>query len=700
MRVLPILLLLSISAPSVAQMTLSPDALLPNGSISKNSLEAVHKAFESGQSMTVFTETGMLIQGQDVRIKVVAASEDSSGLLSDLTVLGLKDARVLGHAIYGDLPIRSIPAVMELAGIKSIHPEDRGQTNASLSCISQSFVFRNLVPNRPGCNEEIANPNTGNDQDTNDNSDTGEDSDTGNTADIATDFNAGDRSLNADRARNTFGATGANITIGVISSSYNCFQTAQSDVQAGLLPDDVVVLQEATCSFLESTFPSAIDEGRAMMQLINRIAPDADLVFHSAGGINGNFVPELVDAINNLTRAGVDIIVDDVLATGSPFFQDGFVSQAVDDAEAAGVAYFTAAGNSGRNAWGSPFRDSGLIGFEGGKLHDFDPSAGVDVVNSFDVPVGGSIGFILEWDQPFFSVSGRGGSRSNVDVVIFDSSNNPILFIDDDNVGGDPRQRFFINNTGDLDFNNDGVPDTRFGFGFQLTQGVEPGRLKLVAFPSSGVPGITQIERPRISSPMSGQQLARGSFTVGASRYTNTPRFGQDPARIEFISSVGGTVRVFDRNGRSIQEQRQKPQAVGPTGVNTSFFGTLGTADLESDGLPNFFGTSAAAPQVAAVAALMLSVNPELSPRDIRTLLTETSADMDDPRTTGFDRGFDFTTGFGYVNAVNALSAINVQPPAETPSTNTPPASTPPPSTTPTFTFPTFTFPTFNFGNR
>ena len=48
--------------------------------------------------------------------------------------------------------------------------------------------------------------------------------------------------------------------------------------------------------------------------------------------------------------------VDDLIDLAEPMFQDGIIAQAVDNVVATGVAYFSAAGNEGRQSYQSVFR--------------------------------------------------------------------------------------------------------------------------------------------------------------------------------------------------------------------------------------------------------------------------------------------------------------------------------------------------------
>jgi hypothetical protein len=63
-------------------------------------------------------------------------------------------------------------------------------------------------------------------------------------------------------------------------------------------------------------------------------------------------------------------------------------------------------------------------------------------------------------------------------------------------------------------------------------------------------------------------------------------------------------------------------------------------------------GTSAAAPHVAGVAAVMLSVAPALRPADVSTIINQTATDI-------VQASYDPTTGWGVVNAFRAIETVS-----------------------------------------
>ncbi len=439
----------------------------------------------------------------------------------------------------------------------------------------------------------------------------------------------GDHVLRADTARATFGLDGAGVTVGVLSDSYSCLPGAAGDIANNDLSPVVVLQEDPGCS-------SGTDEGRAMLQIVHDIAPGASLAFATAQGGQANFA----NNIRALRDAGASVIVDDAIYLAEPMFQDGVVAQAVDDVAASGVAYFSAAGNSARKAYEhafvpGTFLPAGTFGadFDGGTPHNF----GGTTMQRITGPGGSSFTLVLQWDSPFLSVgNGSPGTSNDLDAYLLASNGLGgffvVSFATTNNLGGDPVE---------LLAGACGFPGPCVGFIMIVNHsGANPGRLKYVLYTAGGTPTLS----PAISSgTIYGHANAEGAVAVGAANY-------KTPTTLETFSSGGTTPVLFDPSGTPISDPRQfKPEIVAPDGADTTFFGV----DTDGTGFPNFFGTSAAAPHAAGVAALLVQAVPGLAPDDLRMTLRTTAQNMG-------PAGFDINTGFGLIHADSALNALHV----------------------------------------
>jgi 2-oxoglutarate-Fe(II)-dependent oxygenase superfamily protein len=360
----------------------------------------------------------------------------------------------------------------------------------------------------------------------------------------------GDVAMRADIARSTFGVDGTGVTVGALSDSFNCLGGAAAGVASGDLPAGIVVLEEiGDCT-------DAIDEGRALAEVIHDVAPGTAIAVHSAANGQASFAQGIID----LANAGAKVITDDIFYFAEPMFQDGIIAQAVDLVKARGISYFSAAGNDGRQSYESPFRGSGQfrdLGEGPEELHDFDPGPGVDTCQQITIPVGGTLRQIFQWDEPFFSVSGPPGSQSDLDIILTDAACNLGLAGSAHvNVGGDPFEVFSFGNAD---------PATTFGMIILQFSGPDPGLMKTV---NVGSGSITIDQFDTRSGTSFGHRPARGGLGVGAADYRDTPAFGQSPPLIETSSSAGGT--HFIRYRREPPRHTRGPRAAGHLGAGWS----------------------------------------------------------------------------------------------------------------------------------
>jgi hypothetical protein len=243
--------------------------------------------------------------------------------------------------------------------------------------------------------------------------------------------------------------------------------------------------------------------------------------------------------------------------------------------------------------------------------------------------------FVLQWDDPFFSVSGAPGADTDMNIILYSSSGLALAGGINNNIGGDAVEVF--------GFTNQAGQARTYQIGIEYMAGSPPGNVKFVYFGN-----MTINEYDTNSSTSYGHAVAAGGRSVGAARYSDTPVYGESPPLLEYFSSRGGVEILFDTNGNPISDSRQDPDFVAPDGGDNTFFGS----DYEGNGWPNFFGTSAAAPHAAGVAALLKQLDDTISADGIYNALESTAIDMG-------AAGLDYMSGYGLIQADLALVTLD-----------------------------------------
>ena len=555
------------------------------------------------------------------------------------------------------------------------------------------------------------------------------------------------------------GIDGAGITVGVMSDSFDTNSapnSAPDDVATGDLPgpgnpqnsQPVVVLEDSPGS----------DEGRAMAQIVHDLAPKARLGFATAMGGEINFANNIralagfSSAPNAVAGFKADVIVDDIIYFAEPFFQDGIVAQAVDEVAAAGVSYFSSAGNTPatqsydskpRIVPGTPsswagtnlnFADVDPALYAGG-FHNFAEGGKLDIAQTIAFSSGSTIAF--QWNEPFdpqpptpvgpplasgvgtvppdgtasFTFNGTAGQlveifvdadntttgipHPDLTLSLRDPNNNEIQFVDATTNPESLTLELPLSGTYTVVVGSF-VP-SQFGDFLYRVQPVQPVELvltdyNLLFFLSDGtyigafdeqnlftnrpveigtLPGATlQMVIARANTPSTRNRNVADRIRYVGFRGVNPQEyfsylgpvvFGHNSAQgamgvaaypfyapfvPEAFTSPGPSTIYFDGNNKRYRtpQVRLKPDMAAMDGANTTFF----TSDsiVDPDTFPNFFGTSAAAPHAAAVAALVLDAagGPgKVKPAKMRKILQDSAFPHDlDPY---FSSGFALSAG-------------------------------------------------------
>jgi hypothetical protein len=464
------------------------------------------------------------------------------------------------------------------------------------------------------------------------------------------------------RDGNTTGADGTGVRVGALSDSFGCepgpflpgapTSTVSEDQVNGELPSDIVVADDAC--------PGNIDEGRAMLQLIYDVAPGASQAFHTAfnsrfdfacgilelGGIDtdGAFSACSGDPFPTNTPYSPlmggdvsDVIVDDVIYYAEPMFMPGAVAQAANTVYAAGIPYFSSAGNDERLSYeavydeiidhgnfGRNLNRGAAPGPNAIRVHEFDGTG--DTTQTIRLTQSGGASVVVlsfQWDQPHFSSAAfntllAGGTLEDALAVPFATTDMDLLFYDDKGIlvplcppgvaAGITCQITGSNNiaTGDaVDvvglFFTGPRPQGDFQIRIVRSGGSEDvGRVKYVASELQGSTAI--VEHDTRSGTSFGHSNAAGAASIGAAAWYATLEWADnpadtrglfveggsprcDPACAEDFSSAGGVPIFFDELGNPLATAvvRENPWVTGPDGGNTTFFYTDSSFD-DDDG--------------------------------------------------------------------------------------------------------------------
>jgi len=458
----------------------------------------------------------------------------------------------------------------------------------------------------------------------------------------------GDTWHKADVARATFkkadgsAVDGAGVKVCVMSDSID---NGQGALAAARLSKDIPA--EPQLKSIDGQEGQGNGEGLAMLEIVHKMAPSANLGFAT-----GNVQPsQQVLNIQALIDANCKIIVDDITNPLDAPFQDGTIAKLYNAATAnKGVLFIASAGNTGNRKYNNSGVWEGNFVDGGGA-----PAFGIGRINKFP---SGTIAATLTaktqqiwlywsdpWDHPTNSytlwVYIKRSNQFLPNGFQVHVANAPAEYLDATNIRGlecggstDPKDRCF--DVGDyILVTKDDAPGTSQPSQPRFLR-LDVGEGKLDVGTNGQISGRGGSENVLAVGAVASKGVFTGASVMGAG--------SADGPRRKFYNEGNTPIFTSDGSGRVVK----KPDLAAANDVKTTLPPSL---------LNPFQGTSAAAPHVAGIAALILSYRPTLTPAQVGDILVGSAIDIESP-------GWDDVSGYGIPMADRALAIADdvVQP--------------------------------------
>ena len=431
----------------------------------------------------------------------------------------------------------------------------------------------------------------------------------------------GDVTHKANLARSTLGYTGNGQKVCVLSDGVSTMALRQA---TGDLPGIIDVLPGQGGSG---------DEGTAMLEIVYDLAPGARQGFATALGGQAAMAQNILD-LADPAKGGCTIINDDYAYFAESPFQDSVIAQAVNTVGAAGVLYFTHAANSGNLDSGTSGTWEGTFNAPGGVTSALIPG---HVLHEFVAGVTQNVGTKTASHSALHWAEAAGHAATDYDLYVLNAAGTAVIGSSTNTQNGTqnayefagPASGTFPAGSRVVVAKKTGAADKMLWVQWYrsvLTYGTSGATKGHSAVPNAfGVAATPAVSPGPYPSPFNASDVVE-------------PFSSDGPRRIFFDSSgnllSGAPAGNFTATGGVV---RNVPDITAADGVATS-----------AQGFNPFYGTSAAAPHAAAIAALYKQAFPAVTVPQFRTALAASALDIHAP-------GWDRTSGAGIARPLELL---------------------------------------------